>query len=114
MNFSFFRYFILKHRLTPLPPLGVQCLVCGNIVWCLGEVGFKVKERCTVCHALRIVFMLVKGLLWKLTIGPDIRIYVFSVTCFPGFSMNLLELAASVVQGASLLFYGFMMFGHVA
>jgi hypothetical protein len=71
-------------------------------MWCLGEVGFKVKERCAVYHALRIVFMLVKGLFWQLTVGPDIRIYAFSVNCFPGFSMNLLELAASVVQGASL------------
>ena len=84
-------------------------------MWCLGEVGFKVKERCTVYHALRIVFVLVKGLLFrKLTVGPDIRIYAFSFNCFPGFSMNLLELAPSVVQGASLLFYNFMMFGHLA
>jgi len=84
-------------------------------MWCLGEVGFAVTERCTVYHALRIVFMLVNGLLfWKLTTGPDMWMYAFSVTCFPGFSMKLLELAASVVQGASFLFYSFMMFGHVA
>ena len=83
-------------------------------MWCLSEVSFRVKERCTVYHALRIVFVFVKGLFWKLTVGSDIRIYAFSVSCFPGFSMNLLELAARVVQGASLLFYSFMMFGHVA
>jgi len=73
--------------------------------------GLKVKERCTVCHALRIVFMLVVLETYKR--ARDIRIYAFSVTCLRGFNMNLLELAASVVQRASLLFYSFIMFGHV-
>jgi hypothetical protein len=103
-----------KSRAIPLLPLWavrpVQSLSsCSRVHFTFTCVvswrgGLKVKERCAVYHAL----------FWKLTVGPDIRSYAFSVTCFPGFSMNLLELAASVVQGASLLFYSFIVFGHVA
>jgi hypothetical protein len=86
----------------------------GNIVLCPGVVGFKSKLKmfCVSClaHSLcdgeRLVVMETYHSARYQDFVPGAS--TFSVTCFPCFSMKLQELI-ECCQGASLLFYSFML-----
>ena len=73
-------------------------------MWCLHEVGFKSKRKMWNVSCLARSFYVVERLVlesYSMDRHPDFMpgVCTFYATCFQGFSMKLLELATSVVQG---------------